>query len=782
MSAHQPFAEQDPGKCGAEREHDEEVAIQGGFPLPGGSPVAAEDDQRRANGRGDQGGPAEAVEVFAGEDGCSDAEQNRHGADHERRLADCGVRQTVVLDQKLDRNAEEGGDQQDSNLSSGKADSIQQSNWKQPGTGKEEAIEHHMLHAHFIKRQSTKVEAGTPQTSRDRAGSVSEKPGARGQCCWFCHAYFNFRTAWDEAIARMAEQLCCIPRLWIRLLQFHIGREAWFQRNWMFPEVNIPGIPQNLKVRQAVQDRASICGTVRSGRCHAARRFSSTFAQRKEDANMRSTFISKAMTFLPLLLLVSVLHAQPNDATSATPGMSKVRIVRLSMVRGSVQIDRSDGRGNERAIANLPIVEKNELRTGEGIAEIEFEDNSSLRLAPNSQLEFVRLERSASGATVSSVHLVAGTAYLSLVKPQNSKAVNQFALMFGDRTLNLEPATHIRLSLEGPEAKLAVLDGVVRVDEAGGQLSIPKKKTAIFQISNASEPTVTRNVETSPFDGWDHDATTYHAGAAAFSAFSSPYAYGLRDLSYYGSFVNAGGCGGGSMWRPYFASAAWDPFANGTWAWYPGAGYSWVSPYPWAWMPYHSGSWAYCGDAGWGWFPGEGNWYGLNNVAALTPIGRTVAGGRTQPPNLPHHPPPPHAPSMIAINTKPIAVSQIASATKFEFRKDSAGLGVPRGTLGNLNKFSRDTISHGTASTAVYASVPRTGQTFGSVTNSQMLATSIHRGYAPAPSSSSESSFGSSYAGSSGNGGGMRGGGSTAGPTLAPSAPSMPSGGGGAKK
>ncbi len=231
---------------------------------------------------------------------------------------------------------------------------------------------------------------------------------------------------------------------------------------------------------------------------------------------MRSKNSCRAITFLPLLLLAPVLHAQTNDATSTNPGTSKVRIVRLSQVRGSVQIDRSEGRGYERGIANLPVVEHNQLRTGEGIAEVEFEDNSSLRLAPNSLVEFPRLERSGSGATISSIHLIEGTAYISLVKPQSGKApVNEFTLIFGDRTLNLAPATHVRLTLEGAEAQLAVLDGSVHVDEANGALIIPKKKTAIFQALDQSEPTVARSVEANAFDEWDHEAASYHSGVAS---------------------------------------------------------------------------------------------------------------------------------------------------------------------------------------------------------------------------------------------------------------------------
>ena len=86
-------------------------------------------------------------------------------------------------------------------------------------------------------------------------------------------------------------------------------------------------------------------------------------------------------------------------------------------------------------------------------------------------------------------------------------------------------------------------------------------------------------------------------------------AYGSSDLNYYGSFSNTG-CG--SMWRPYFASAAWSPYDNGMWAYYPSVGYSWVSPYPWGWIPFHSGNWVNCGGAA-----GAGS-LGINGTACRT--------------------------------------------------------------------------------------------------------------------------------------------------------------------
>src|SRR5579871_5980907 len=72
-------------------------------------------------------------------------------------------------------------------------------------------------------------------------------------------------------------------------------------------------------------------------------------------------------------------------AFSALPLLaeSQARIVRLSDVQGAVQIDKNTGLGFESAFLNLPIVQGSRVRTrGNGRAEVEFEDGSSLRLTP----------------------------------------------------------------------------------------------------------------------------------------------------------------------------------------------------------------------------------------------------------------------------------------------------------------------------------------------------------------------------------------------------------------
>ena len=461
--------------------------------------------------------------------------------------------------------------------------------------------------------------------------------------------------------------------------------------------------------------------------------------------------LPKVTVLLSTLCLAAALPAQTAETHSTSDNASKVRIVRLSEVKGDVQMDRNIGRGMENAIANLPIVEQTRLQTAMGAAEVEFEDNSTLRVGPNSIVEFPKLERMPNGTTVSWARVVRGTAYVSLMK---SSVANQFDLLFGAQNVPLPPASHVRLDMGQGDAKLAVMDGSLKLQGATGEVVVPKKKTVTFNLATAGELSVDNHVASAPLDQWDKDAMGYHQRLAVASSFnSSPYSYGMSDLNYYGSFMDASSCGmaGSMMWRPYFASAGWDPYANGSWAWYGNAGYSWVSPYPWGWTPYHSGSWNFCPGMGWGWMPGN-NWMGLNNVAMLPPqSGPGGGGGR---PRLPMQPPASGASTLLPVSMKPLVRSELKSGEWFEFRKDSAGMGIPRDTLGKLDKFSQHAITHGAVQTPVYVTAPimgsgMNGRAGAGPSSGAMPITTIHRG-SPSPGfgEPAQPGFGSVGAGS----------------------------------
>jgi hypothetical protein len=65
--------------------------------------------------------------------------------------------------------------------------------------------------------------------------------------------------------------------------------------------------------------------------------------------------------------------------------------------------------------------------------------------------------------------------------------------------------------------------------------------------------------------------------------------------------------------------------------------------------------------------------------------------------------------SLVLANQTPMVMSRQDRDGNFVFQKDSAGLGVPRGTLGNLNHVANDVGRHGSASMPVYAAAPNGG-------------------------------------------------------------------------
>jgi hypothetical protein len=379
------------------------------------------------------------------------------------------------------------------------------------------------------------------------------------------------------------------------------------------------------------------------------------------------------------------------DQTPPGASVSQVRIVRLSQVAGQVYLDRGTEQRFEQAFVNLPIVAQSSLLTRDGLAEVEFEDNSSLRLTPHSLVEFPMLGRDAAGTTTTGVRARGGTLYASLAGGHNSsQTAGTFKISAGGETIELAPGTHLRMDLNQPTARMIVYQGTATVSGAWGSMAVAKHRAVSFDIAASAAPVFLRADTEGAFDSWDRTAVDYHkvraANAASFAG--SPYTYGLSDLHFYGSFADIGGCG--MMWRPYLANAAWDPYGSGVWTWYPGQGYSWVSLYPWGWTPFHSGEWDYCPTGGWGWRP-KGNWNGLSNHPHL-PVKSPIRKWPVAPPS-----PRPGQPTVIAVNLKSMQHSEIVEDGKFVLRGGSAGLGVPRGVVSNLGKISERAEARGTA-------------------------------------------------------------------------------------
>jgi hypothetical protein len=375
-----------------------------------------------------------------------------------------------------------------------------------------------------------------------------------------------------------------------------------------------------------------------------------------------------------------VLLSAAGCALLALPALadSQARIVRLSDVQGLVQIDKNTGMGFENAFLNLPITQGAQVKTGNRArAEVEFEDGSTLRLTPNTTVEFSTLGLSDAGKHISVINLVEGMAYVNWL----GKGGDEFTLNFSREKISLDHAAHFRVETSPQASDLAVFKGNVDVEGAAGNLMVEKKKTATFDGSDNDKYALANNVQDAPLDSWDKEASAYHEQYAKNN--SSPYGYGVSDLNYYGAYSNVPGYG--MMWQPYFTGIGWDPFMDGAWSWYPGYGYMFASAYPWGWMPYRYGNWMFVPGFGWMWQPG-----GFNTWLATPRYAGTV------PANF--HP-------LVAPTTgtvKTVVVGRAGTGSTLQpsrlvLNAGSAGMGIPRGSLENLNHLNHQVAKSGFA-------------------------------------------------------------------------------------
>jgi len=293
-------------------------------------------------------------------------------------------------------------------------------------------------------------------------------------------------------------------------------------------------------------------------------------------------------------------------ALSALPAFSaNVRIVRLSVAQGDVQIDRNAGEGWEQAIVNMPVIGGARIYAAEqSKAELEFEDGSSVRLAGPAQITVTQLSNGPKGAPVNVIQVDSGEAYVNARLSRH----DDFRIVDADGTsFTITKPSRLRFTVDQQTASLAMMSG-----EAVGQTgetTVVTGKTYNYVLGQPASAASLNTVPTEPEDAWNQERNTYNdqyaETGAQFSGSDDPNAYGVADLGKYGNYSEVPGYG--VMWQPNGVDQDWDPYDNGAWSYYPDWGWTYVSGYDWGWAPFYYGDWCYIGGRGWWWRPG--NWH-----------------------------------------------------------------------------------------------------------------------------------------------------------------------------
>lgn len=343
------------------------------------------------------------------------------------------------------------------------------------------------------------------------------------------------------------------------------------------------------------------------------------------------------------LVAVSGVAAQAQDASQRSA-------VRLSYVDGHVRLSKagSDGAMHpfiDQAMVNTPIFEGTQLQTGDdGRAELQFEDGTIARIAPDSTLTLAALHAGQNDLVLNS-----GMSYFEL------KGAEKVEFSGATATAN-GPAT-IRVKLDTPPGSVAVFDGTVRLEGNDGAAELHGGQSAQLNAQGGSFA-VADSIEPDSWDAWNSDrdqALAQSSGAASPAtqneADSANPAW--DDLNDSGNWYDVPG--EGYVWSPYEAAdSEWDPYGDGSWMYTPGYGYIWISSEPWGYMPYQCGLWNWYDNFGWGWQP-EGcmPWWGGGGGVWGINVGRGPGGWRAPVrPHRPHGPRPVHPLPVVPVHRK----------------------------------------------------------------------------------------------------------------------------------
>ncbi|WP_420239449.1 DUF6600 domain-containing protein [Telmatobacter bradus] len=309
---------------------------------------------------------------------------------------------------------------------------------------------------------------------------------------------------------------------------------------------------------------------------------------------------------------------------------------RLSQVMGAVQVLEDGQTVLDHAIANLPMTEGTEIRTGEdGQAEVQLEDGSIARIAPNSTLLLASLK----GPSGADLVLGRGLAYFEL---QN----DQSCVHFGTSQVIPQGFTVLRIRMDAPPGELAVFSGAAQLAYGDKyNLEVEAGESVVMNKTDLGHYFLAPTIDPDSWDGWNSDrdlalngqmdnqtqvANGYESSDAPSPAWS--------DLDAYGSWFDLPGQG--YVWSPIVAADPdWQPYGCGRWLWTPQWGYIWVSCESWGFLPYMCGNWNYYDSFGWGWSPalGCGFGWGMRSFASVrignvprdfVPVRRPLPGPR----------------------------------------------------------------------------------------------------------------------------------------------------------
>ena len=298
----------------------------------------------------------------------------------------------------------------------------------------------------------------------------------------------------------------------------------------------------------------------------------------------------RCLVFLALTAVVLM-----NAGAFAQNGDSYIQLTRISLIEGNPGYQRVPDEEWSAASVNMPLEPGDRIYTGRsGRIEIEFEEGSVLRLAENTDIEFLAMDED-----FVQIRMLLGIASITVEKDVIFEIASPSAAFTTERN----GLYRFEVAEDGGSYAI-VRKG--RLEAAGNNFTrIIMDGDLIHATPGGTNPTVTANNRRDAWDEWtDRRDADRRPTSAVRRYIPDNVSIGVTELDRHGRWIYVTNYGWG--WSPYSVASGWSPYSVGRWVYRPRFGWTWVSYESWGWLPYHYGRWYRDTRAGWVWIPGDG--------------------------------------------------------------------------------------------------------------------------------------------------------------------------------
>src|ERR1051326_3226176 len=277
---------------------------------------------------------------------------------------------------------------------------------------------------------------------------------------------------------------------------------------------------------------------------------------------MRSHHSSpRTLLFLLSALLLISVTARADDDTADDEYEEHARVLRISLLKGEVTLQRAGSDEWEQAQANAPLVEGDTLATARGARlEIQADARNFIRLGENSVIRVVTLRDEGIALSLSE-----GTATIRLAQFDRDK--EYFEVDAPKSTVAAERAGLYRIDVDPRSVRVTVRDdGRARIYSETSGFELRSERTARLSYTDAGDGDweLSSASDLDEWDSWNAERERYLASRLNYEGRERYYdtdVYGAEELDSYGDWSYTSDYG--YVWGPHTTVitnyADWDP-------------------------------------------------------------------------------------------------------------------------------------------------------------------------------------------------------------------------------